>query len=83
MRQFNYDVALATDAGRKSMGQAIDQFIGKLGSGDVALFYYSGHGIQVDGENFLIPTDFQGKDETDVRYDACPAGRVQERMERS
>lgn len=83
LRELNFDVALVTDAGRKSMGQAIDAFLAKLGTGDVAFFYYSGHGMQVDGENYLIPIDFQGQNETDVRYDTHPLGRLEERMERS
>ncbi len=83
LRELHFDVTLATNAGRKAMGQAIDDFANKLGTGDVAFFYYSGHGVQVDGENYLIPTDYQGQSETDVRYDAHPAGRIQERMERS
>jgi formylglycine-generating enzyme required for sulfatase activity len=83
LRELNFDVAVTTDAGRKAMGLAIDQFLGKLGTGDVAIFYYSGHGMQVDGENYLIPLDFAGQNETDVRYDAHPLGRIQERMERS
>ena len=83
LRELNFDVALVTDAGRKAMGQAIDQFLGKLATGDVAFFYYSGHGMQVDGENYLIPIDFQGQNETDVRYDTHPLGRLEERMERS
>jgi formylglycine-generating enzyme required for sulfatase activity len=83
LRELHFDVALTTNAGRKEMGAAIDQFLNKLGTGDVAFFYYSGHGMQVDGENYLIPIDFQGQNETDVRYDAHPLGRIQERMERS
>jgi formylglycine-generating enzyme required for sulfatase activity len=83
LRELNFDAALITDAGRKDMGLAIDQFLNKLGTGDVAFFYYSGHGMQVDGENYLIPIDFAGQSETDVRYDAHPLGRIQERMERS
>jgi uncharacterized caspase-like protein len=83
LRDLHFDVTLATDADRKAMGQAIDNFVNKLATGDVAFFYYSGHGVQVDGENYLIPTDYQGQSETDVRYDAHPAGRIQERMERS
>jgi formylglycine-generating enzyme required for sulfatase activity len=83
LRELGFDVALVTDAGRKAMGQAIDQFLNKLGTGDVGFFYYSGHGMQVDGENYLIPTDFQGQNETDARYDTHPLGRIQERMERS
>ncbi len=83
LHELNFDVTLVTDADRKAMGQAIDRFVDKLSTGDVALFYYSGHGMQVDGENYLIPVDFQGQNETDVRYDAHPAGRIQDRMERS
>jgi len=83
LRELNFDVVLVTDASRKAMGLAIDQFVGRLGAGDVAFFYYAGHGVQVDGENYLIPVDFQGQNETDVRYDAHSAGRIQERMERS
>src|SRR5579862_7531847 len=67
LRELNFDVALATDTGRKAMGVAIDQFLNKLGTGDVAFFYYSGHGMQVDGENYLVPIDFNGQNETDVR----------------
>ena len=44
LRELNFDVTLATNTGRKAMGQAIDQFVDKLGTGDVAFFYYSGHG---------------------------------------
>ena len=83
LRELNYDVTVVTDATRKSMGEAIDRFVDKLTTGDVAFFYYSGHGAQVDGENYLVPVDFSGQTETDIRYDAHPAGRIQERMEKS
>ena len=83
LRALHFDVLLLTNAGYRSMGQAIDQFVKKLGKGDVAFFYYSGHGMQVDGENYLVPTDFKGQNETDVRYDAHPVGRIQDLMERS
>src|SRR5439155_6083287 len=53
LRQSKFDVILFKDAGRRSMGEKIDEFIGRLGSGDVALFYYAGHGVQVDNENYL------------------------------
>jgi hypothetical protein len=77
-------VSLVVNADRKTMGKAVDQFVGKLGTGDVAFFYYSGHGAQDENsENYLIPVDYQGQSETALRYDAHPAGRIQERMERS
>src|SRR5687768_6760963 len=51
LKQLNYEVLLVKDAGRRPLGQKIDEFIGRLGTGDVALFYYAGHGVQVEGEN--------------------------------
>ena len=83
LRELNYDVTVVTDAGYESMGRAIDGYLNKLMTGDVAFFYYSGHGMQVEGENYLIPVDFQAQNEADVRYRAHAAGRIQERMEKS
>jgi TPR repeat protein len=83
LQELGFDTDLQADVDRKHMATAIDRFVGKLGGGDVAVFYYSGHGVQVDGENYLIPVDFDGDNETDVRYDTVAAGRVQEQMEKS
>ena len=81
--QLNYDVLLVKNAGRRAMAQKVEEFIGRLGTGDVALFYYAGHGAQVEGENYLVPVDFDGQTEIDVRVDSYAVAKVQERMERS
>jgi uncharacterized caspase-like protein len=83
LKTLNYDVVSVFDANRRDMNRAIEQFVGRLGTGDVALFFYAGHGVQVDGENYLLPVDFDGQDEIDVRSDALPAGKIQDRMEKS
>jgi TonB family protein len=49
----------------------------------VALFYYAGHGVQIDGENYLIPVDFNGHDEADLKYQSVSASRVEEKLDRS
>src|SRR5437016_4027374 len=49
LRELKYDVLLVPDANRRQMGQKVDEFISRLGAGDVALFYYAGHGVQLDG----------------------------------
>jgi uncharacterized caspase-like protein len=43
------------------MKSAIREFGNNIARGDVALFYYAGHGAQVSGENYLIVTDFMDK----------------------
>jgi tetratricopeptide (TPR) repeat protein len=46
------------NAGKVGMEEAIAAFLEKIGPGDVALFYYAGHAIQIENENVLVPTDF-------------------------
>ena len=65
----------------RDMGRAVDSFVARVRPGDVALFYYAGHGIQIAGENYLIPVDFAAADEVDAKYMSYSASRVQERME--
>ncbi len=65
------------------MERAIDRFVGKVQPGDVVLFHFSGHGIQIQGENFLVPVDFNARNEVDAKYDSYSASRIQEHLERS
>ena len=49
----------------------------------VGLFYYAGHGVQVDGENYLIPIGAQLEREDEVKVHAVNAGLVLNKMERA
>ena len=73
-------VILCVDADYKAMQSALDEFQKRLPGKDTALFYYAGHGVQVQGENFLIPvnTDIQG--EADIRLRCVPVTGVLERI---
>ena len=51
-------------ATRSGMFDAIDEFELMIGDFDINLIYYSGHGVAVNGENYLIPTD------EDIRSDS-------------
>ncbi len=61
-----------TDLSYVSFNQAVEAFGDMLHEGDVALFYYSGHGLQVAGENYLVPVDADIKKEAEVRVKAVP-----------
>jgi len=50
-------VSLVLDGNRRAMNQAISRFTGQLRPGDTAMVFYAGHGVEIDGENFLLPTD--------------------------
>src|SRR5204862_2381149 len=68
-----FEVSSAAKLSQNEMRTAISDFAGKVaakGPDTVALVFYAGHGIQVDGENFLIPIDIDPKREADIPMQA-------------
>ena len=64
-----FEVTAAPDVSQSDMRKAIGDFADKLnskGPDTVALVYYAGHGLQVDGENFLLPVDVTPQHEADI-----------------
>ncbi|WP_149142601.1 caspase family protein [Gemmobacter caeruleus] len=57
LEQLGYSVSLLIDADRRGITRGVSDLAGRLGPGDEVLFYFAGHGIQIDGRNFLIPSD--------------------------
>jgi len=81
LRRLGFEVTLLTDARLKQMDAAVRDFGVKLRRGGVGLFYYAGHGLQVAGENYLVPVDANVQTESDARYSCLPAGMVLGRMD--
>src|SRR3954452_1186737 len=55
-----FEVTQATDLTRKDMVRVVQDFTAKVaerGPGTVAMVYYAGHGVQIEGENYLLPVD--------------------------
>ena len=71
-----FKVLLRLDQSEKSMKDAVRTFKGMVAGGDVAVFYFSGHGVQLGGANFLLPVDIRGDSEDQVRDEAIPLQRV-------
>jgi peptidyl-prolyl cis-trans isomerase C len=67
--------------GRKAMNAAVQDFMNQAEGADLAVVYYSGHGMQTGGESFLIPTDAQIQNERDVRSDGIRLGELMEDLE--
>ncbi len=57
LKRLRFDVTLVTDANQEQMESAIYNFGKKLRKDRETVFYYSGHGVQYQGENYLIPVD--------------------------
>jgi uncharacterized caspase-like protein len=62
------------------MSEAINQFANKLKRNEVGFFYFSGHGAQVNGENYLIPTDAHIENEREIKYATVHIGEVLDAM---
>jgi Caspase domain len=70
------------DLDKRAMERSIRQFGLALEGADVALFFYAGHGIQVGGQNHLIPIDARLASEGDVDFETLPLSLVLKQMER-
>ena len=77
LKALGFDVEMVLNANQEQMDEAIDYFGRRLLTGNqVGLFYFAGHGVQVDGENYLIPVDAVIKRQSDVRYKAVNIGQI-------
>ena len=83
LRDTGFRTELVINGTLREVERAVDRFVADLRPGDIAAFYYAGHGLQLEGDNYLVPVDFDAKDEADAKYASYPVSRVQERMEGS
>ncbi len=81
LKELGFEVILLKDSSKRQMDDALDQFFTRINQGYVGLFYYAGHGMEVEGENYLIPVNAQIKYEKDVEYESMPLGKILGRME--
>jgi uncharacterized caspase-like protein len=81
LRELGFEVTLLQNQDLRSMETAINDFSRQLRKGGVGVFYYAGHGVQVEGENYLIPLKAQLLNEKDARYEAVALGKVLNAME--
>ena len=77
-----FEVSLETDLLRSQFLGAISNFVQKIAPGDTALFYYSGHGMAIEGVNYLIPTELSARTEFEVKANAIPLQMVREEIEK-
>ncbi|MEO0949058.1 MAG: caspase family protein, partial [Cyanobacteria bacterium J06641_5] len=76
LQELGFEVNLLLDATLPQIEAAIEQLNRQLRRGGVGMVFYAGHGIQVKGENYLMPIGANINREQDVRYEAYPLGRL-------
>ena len=81
LNQLGFQVLLKTNLNLQATVEAVRELGARVKEGDVALFYYSGHGMQVKGRNFLIPVNADIRGEHEVPYLSLDVSQVLDTLE--
>jgi formylglycine-generating enzyme required for sulfatase activity len=81
LKSLGFEVVLKHNADMRTMVNAVQGFGTRLRNGDVGLFYYAGHGLQLRGSNLLVPIGTQIKTGADIEFEAFDVQRVLAQME--
>jgi len=76
LQELGFTVILKRDANLRVMEDALTDFGDRLKQGGVGLFYYSGHGLQVGGVNYLVPVEARINRESDFRHETLDLGKI-------
>jgi hypothetical protein len=84
LKQLGFTVMVAENQTRQAFSETLLAFDKAVGPGDTAFFFYAGHGFEIAGQNFLLPTDVpaasEGQEEL-VRDASVLADRIIERLQ--
>lgn len=80
LKQLGFHVIARENATKQQMERAVGEFGDQLNVGSVALFYFAGHGMQVNGRNFLVPVDATITSESRARLEALDVDLVLDQM---
>jgi len=83
-RKAGFDVVEAKkDVGLAAMHRALRDFSDRVQDADIAVVFFAGHGIEVNGINYLIPVDAVLERDTDVEIEAVSLDRVTRMLEQA
>ena len=78
-----FDVTLSLDTTGAEMRQLLDDFAFRSETADLALIYYAGHGVEVQGRNFMLPVDAQVASNRDVQRQSISLKQMLAAVERA
>jgi hypothetical protein len=81
LTRLGFTVIKGTDRSKRETEELLQGFVDRLDRSDVALFYYSGHGLQINGRNYVVPVDAKIEKERDVAFQAISVDFILEQME--
>lgn len=83
LKKLGFEVVEAEDLGRRAISRAVLELEKRIAPGDVAFFYYAGHGFAIEGRNYLLPVDIPAPEpgeEAIVRDEAFLADDLADRL---
>ena len=80
LQKLGFEVIEGYDLDKPQMDQKIHAFAKAVRGADIGMFFYAGHGMQVNGENYLVPVDAVFEDPSDLEFRAVSMDAVTEQM---
>lgn len=83
LESLGFSVDLVVNADRRELNRAVSAFQGSLQPGDTALIHFSGHGVEIDGQNYLLPADIpkpQSGQQDFIKSEAVSLGDLMQRI---
>lgn len=81
LKELGFEVILGLDLDKRAFDQRVREFSRALPDADTGVFYYAGHGLQVLGNNYLVPVDAQLQSERDLDFEANSLNFILRQME--
>jgi hypothetical protein len=83
LKGYGFDVIIAFDCTAKEMDKQLKIFRTLLETHEVALFFFAGHGMQIDGSNYLLAVDTDMETEDDAKFSSLSLDKVVDAMAKS
>jgi uncharacterized caspase-like protein len=83
LRRLGFDVIEGTDQDKAGMQALLRQFSAQLPGADASLFFYAGHGLQVERRNWMVPVDAALESEIDLPFEGVAVDTVLDLMEQT
>lgn len=81
LEKVGFRTAVLLNADRRQLSRAINRFTEEVAGGGQAVFYFAGHGVQINNQNYLLPVDFElPGNEADVADQAIHLQAVQDKL---
>lgn len=81
LRSIGFEVVEGHNLGKRDLERKIGEFSDALAGASVGMFFYAGHGVQVDGRNYILPVDARLDQSVKLRLEAVPIDEVLDIME--